>query len=975
MQNFTKIFCKPITLHKEIKPENIILTYDSKKLIIIDREDINEDIYSLSEYIQRDYILYKIPKTIHNDELIKYNPFSSYQLIWPYHSLKSNQDEKLKFLKSYQTSTSSNIVNKYACIIKLEFIQGEWSIDYFINNRILSNIELGKREYNIRMLYQLIDNQLFQDVYSNLQDKLQLNNFIDYKKDYDLFTHGNYLKDNVKLFDYQFQDIEWMRNLEYKIINEDNKISFSYITEIECVNERFVFNCKKLKPISSKKSNSIKTDTIEYFGGNLISDLGLGKTLIALYHIISSQDDENKDKYDKYVSFDNNCNYFYKRGSKKGSKCKLHVDKDELYCKNHKSSIFVEKRGIVYNNIEELQLNDYIVSHYNPLNNRITKLIKTNATLIFCPSQLCDQWIREYYDKFETKKRILMISTKDQYDNITLGDLLFADIVIVSYSFLLNDIYGINKNHHRQHNYVDKYFKINDDNKKISELMNSKVFNDFSLFMWNRVCYDEVHEIQNMYNSFRITNIIKSIQSKFKWNISGTPFSNGLTGYLNIINHNTTINMSKMEYIDGYKAVNLDKLLEYKMNGNLIDKTRFLFRRNTKDSIKSEYSGNIIAEHTYPINFTEQERNIYNSYLIGHGSKYSDFLIKLCCHCQLNNDTKDIIKNCKTLKEIENALLNHNKSKIDDLDKKLDILQKEINELENKLIKYTIENYNDDIEISEIKSKISIMKRNSTIFKNDKENLRRTYNYLKNKLETIDENDSCPICLEDIEKENLTLTKCGHKFCWDCINMLYKTNNSNVIKCPQCKSDMKKDDVFLIKHNDSGNSLDLDKSEELCQIVDNIKSSKIGNIIYFLKNLNKNDKVILFSQWDELLTLVGNNLEKYNLKIVYCNGSLYKRKKNIEEFKKNNSINIIMLSSRNAASGLNLTEANKIILLEPVYGNKEYRNSIENQAIGRADRIGQKNPIEVFRFIIKDTIEEDILHNKIDDSKLKIMMI
>jgi SNF2 family DNA or RNA helicase len=78
---------------------------------------------------------------------------------------------------------------------------------------------------------------------------------------------------------------------------------------------------------------------------------------------------------------------------------------------------------------------------------------------------------------------------------------------------------------------------------------------------------------------------------------------------------------------------------------------------------------------------------------------------------------------------------------------------------------------------------------------------------------------------------------------------------------------------------------------------------------------------------------------------------------------KSNDVNIILLSSRNAASGINLTAANKIILLEPVYGTKEYRYNIESQAIGRADRIGQKRPIDVLRFIIKDTIEEDIFNN------------
>ena len=158
---------------------------------------------------------------------------------------------------------------------------------------------------------------------------------------------------------------------------------------------------------------------------------------------------------------------------------------------------------------------------------------------------------------------------------------------------------------------------------------------------------------------------------------------------------------------------------------------------------------------------------------------------------------------------------------------------------------------------------------------------------------------------------------------------------------------------------------------ELGTLIHKIKSTKIGNIIHFLKNDTKNtDKIILFSQWDELLHKVGNILSEYKFKIVYCQGSVFQRKRAISSFQKDPDVRIIMLSSRNAASGINLTMANKIILLEPVYGSSEYRKNIEEQAIGRADRIGQKSPIDVYRFIIKDTIEEDIINN-IENTNVK----
>ena len=92
---------------------------------------------------------------------------------------------------------------------------------------------------------------------------------------------------------------------------------------------------------------------------------------------------------------------------------------------------------------------------------------------------------------------------------------------------------------------------------------------------------------------------------------------------------------------------------------------------------------------------------------------------------------------------------------------------------------------------------------------------------------------------------------------------------------------------------------------------------------------------------------------------VFCSGNVYQRDKIIRQFD-NIDIKVIMLSSENAASGTNLTKASEIILLDQYMEQKETRINIENQAIGRIHRIGQTNNIKVTRFIIKDSIENDI---------------
>jgi len=411
------------------------------------------------------------------------------------------------------------------------------------------------------------------------------------------------------------------------------------------------------------------------------------------------------------------------------------------------------------------------------------------------------------------------------------------------------------------------------------------------------------------------------------------------------------------------------------LNGqcNLIRKTSFLFRRNTKEYDKDEYKSNIVIDNLKLLDFTDEERSIYDSHLNGFNNKYSKFLIQLCCHPELYSETKHLLQNCKTLSEIRNALLNHNKKNLNYYKQKIELLEDEINKLE------------EDERTDAIIMRLSVLRRNLT---NDKKmfiNLEKTYNYLQNTIDTITEPESCPICLEDIH--NIAITSCGHKFCWECIDNYTKT--LTVKKCPCCKTEFTSKDIYLLKKTEEKEYINDD--DELQTIINDTKSTKIGNIIYWLKQQSSSDsssdssnssssngrttssKIIVFSQWDEILNKVSEYLEKYKINVVHCKGSVYQKKKSIDLFINSDKYNIIMLSSRNAASGINLTVANKIVFIEPVYGNNEYRTNIENQAIGRCARIGNKQTINVTRFIINNTIESDIYNNTIDDSKIKIL--
>ena len=72
-----------------------------------------------------------------------------------------------------------------------------------------------------------------------------------------------------------------------------------------------------------------------------------------------------------------------------------------------------------------------------------------------------------------------------------------------------------------------------------------------------------------------------------------------------------------------------------------------------------------------------------------------------------------------------------------------------------------------------------------------------------------------------------------------------------------------------------------------------------------------------------------------------------------------------MLSSDNSANGLNLTAANYVLIIDPIRTNDVVElKKIEDQAIGRANRLGQTRTVNVVRFITKNTIEERLWNSQ-----------
>ena len=116
-------------------------------------------------------------------------------------------------------------------------------------------------------------------------------------------------------------------------------------------------------------------------------------------------------------------------------------------------------------------------------------------------------------------------------------------------------------------------------------------------------------------------------------------------------------------------------------------------------------------------------------------------------------------------------------------------------------------------------------------------------------------------------------------------------------------------------------------------------------------------KVLLFSQFTSMLSLIRERLEAEGIRYYVLQGSTPKeeRARLVDDFNRDDTP-VFLISLKAGGVGLNLTGADMVIHYDPWWNL-----AVENQATDRAHRIGQKNPVQVVRLIARDTIEERIL--------------
>jgi len=119
--------------------------------------------------------------------------------------------------------------------------------------------------------------------------------------------------------------------------------------------------------------------------------------------------------------------------------------------------------------------------------------------------------------------------------------------------------------------------------------------------------------------------------------------------------------------------------------------------------------------------------------------------------------------------------------------------------------------------------------------------------------------------------------------------------------------------------------------------------------------MEEGNKVLVFSQFVELLGLLRPLLEERNWPLFYLAGDTENRGELVRQFQATEGPAIFLISLKAGGFGLNLTAASYVVLFDPWWNP-----AVEMQAIDRTHRIGQVNKVIAYRLLIKNSIEEKI---------------
>ena len=523
------------------------------------------------------------------------------------------------------------------------------------------------------------------------------------------------------------------------------------------------------------------------------------------------------------------------------------------------------------------------------------------GTLVACPSQVVLHWRDELLKHVKRPLKIIILATKRDLD-ITYSDISSADYVIVSFSLFCNpafrefaEIYSPLHPFHVRCETLSAEL----DNMKLSELWTQKNPSLF-WFHWRRFIVDEFHEIDGLTQGY-VSQSVMAVNAHSKWMMSGSPFMNSVSMVRNV---------RQFLWPEGWPSYDMMIDVAY----------HHVIRSGTKIKLPA------LREDVVWVNMSPVERAIYE----GMASQGRAQQLRCCAYAGITALVQNSTTTVASIEEMRKVV-------------------REAMELELSQCRAKVRLYRSRLEQQPNSAHSGRIRQFAREAVDTCQKLEARVAAIEDSLRYLQSNDihggQCTICLEQMHKMAV-LQVCGHAYCHGCITQWLKSSS----RCPTCRTQVPRDQSMVVLHES------LSTSDDMAHMVSRY-GSKLASIIKYVESVKA--KVILFSQWDDLLHRVGSLINNV-MPVLYCRGSVQQRQKSIERFRNDSDYNIILLSTLNSGSGCDLSVAHHVIMLDVLDGSAEYVVSIEKQALSRCYRVGQTRDVKMVRFLCSNTIESDL---------------
>ncbi|KAF8577549.1 hypothetical protein K439DRAFT_547840 [Ramaria rubella] len=629
--------------------------------------------------------------------------------------------------------------------------------------------------------------------------------------------------------------------------------------------------------------------------------------------------------------------------------------------------------------------------------NRPEKGALRKSTLIVAPAALLEQWAAEFRQRTSSGLfRVYIHHGKDKLHSTK--EVRHYHVVITTYQTLCADFPKDKKEKGKGKAAEPEGYDSEDDD--------SNAWGPLAQTAWLRVVLDEAQCIRN--RSTRSSRCVARLDSTYRWALTGTPVINTLTDIYGLVR------FLKFRPFDDWKEFNVRIARIQKKRPDIAGQRaqallkKCLIRRTKDTKLEGKLILQLPPKHieVVDIEFSPEEREIYAKIEERQRQKMSKFLK---AGTVMKNYAAVLVMLLRLRQVCNHPQLiagdewdEHGERVVEDVDEdgaQLRVAMSPAEELQRaeRLIGVAF--------VEQVKAKL------------------RTQAQTRIRAEAqgtgVEEEDTdCPICF-DTFVNNCRITSCKHLFCGDCLNDLFKNPpngldaqdaayanamQTGTRSCPVCRGDIHPDLVFkttpfepsaaeldAIRRSTKGPEIiDLTADEDTSVPVDikgkgkvavkeeaelddiDLKSLDRGNdfepsakmlkMVALIKGWHETapqDKIICYSQWTTMLTLVETLLHRDNIETVRFDGKMSRvaRDEAVTTFKKRNGPSIMLISLKCGGVGLNLVEANRVLCLD-----LSWNAATENQAFDRVHRMGQQKDVHVKRLIVRNTIEERILN-------------